>query len=260
MKIAKLVIAFFCLTALSACVDTEEYIVINADNSGTYSMQMDMGKILEMASQMGGEDAGPKKFDNLDSTVVLKEVIDTASNLTAEERKLYRDAVVKIKVNKSNKELKVTVSCPFASINQLPEIRKNLFNVVNKLKALEKIAGKEGEQGIPADDPTSDKSLAPIDSYSTFTAEPGRIETRISNPESIGKLISEDSTIMMMKQMMGMMGGGMTYKTKITTAKEIKTFSGNNALLSADKKTVIFTNSFADMLEDPAKFAFKIEY
>jgi hypothetical protein len=260
MKIAKLIIAFFCLTALSACIDTEEYIVINEDNSGVYTLQMDMGKIFEISSQRGAEDVSTKKIEKMDSIIYLKDQIAAADNLSAEEKLLYKDATIKIKLDKPNKEMKIIMSCPFKSINQLPEIKNNFFTVINKIKALDKISGKAGESAdSPADEAMGEKAIAPIESYSKFTAEPGKIECQV-NAKEIGSMISKDSTFMMMKQMMGMMGGEMTYKTKITTTKEIKKYSGNNASLSADKKTVIFTNTFTDMIEHPEKSAYKIEY
>lgn len=262
MKIAKFIIAFFYVTALSACLDTEENIIINEDNSGIYTLQMDMGKIFEMASQMGAEDVSTKKTEKLDSTIYLKDQVTSADNLTTEEKLLYQNATITIKMNKQHKEMKLIMSCPFKTIDQLPEIKNNFFTVINKIKALDKISGKAGEsEGSPADEAMGEKAISPVESYTKFTAEPGKIECKITDPESIGKMISTDSTITMMQQMMGMMGGSeITYKTKITTAKEIKSYSGNNASLSADKKTVVFTNTFTEMLENPGKFAYKIEY
>lgn len=261
MKIVKLILALFCLTSLSACLDTEEYIVINEDNSGVYTLQMDMGKALDMMSQMGGESKDTKKLEKLDSTIYLKSQVATADNLSAEEKLLYKDATIRIKIDKDSKEMKIIMSCPFRSINQLPEIKNNFFTVINKIKALDKVAGKEGESsGSAADEAMGEKAITPTADYYKFVAEPGKLEYKITNPDVITKMVSTDSTFIMMKQMMGMMGGDMTYKTKITTTKEIKSYNGNNAVLSPDKKTVTFSNTFAEMLEHPEKFAYKIEY
>jgi len=259
MKIAKFIIAFFCLAVLSACVDTEEYIVINEDNSGTYTMQIDMGKFFEMANQMGAEDVSTNKMEKLDSTIYLKSSISTADNLTADEKELYKEATVKIKLDKPGKEMKIIMTCPFKSINQLPEIKNNFYTVINKLKTLDKLSGKEAETADAADKGMVEKALTPGADYYKFMAEPGKIEYKIIDIAGVAKLISTDSTAMLVQQMTSMMGE-MSYKTKITTTKGFKNYSGSNASLSADKKTITFTNTFKDMLEHPEKFAYKIEY
>jgi len=260
MKTAKFIIAFFCLSALSACLDTEEYIVINEDNSGTYTMQIDMGKVFEMASQMGAEDVSTSKIEKLDSTIYLKDMVSTADNLSADEKELYKNGIIKIKLDKPVKEMKIIMTCPFKSISQLPEIKNNFYIVINKLKALDKLSGKGEESTDPAADKgMAEKALTPSAAFCKFMAEPGKIEYKIIDTAGIAKTISTDSTVMMVQQMMSMMGE-MSYRTKITTTKGFKNYSGNNALLSADKKTITFTNTFSDMFEQPEKFAYKIEY
>jgi hypothetical protein len=260
MKIAKFIIAFFCLSALSACIDTEEYIVINEDNSGTYTMQIDMGKIFEMANQMGAEDVSTSKIEKMDSTIYLKDMVSTADNLSADEKELYKNGIIKIKLDKPGKEMKIIMTCPFKSINQLPEIKNNFYVVINKLKALDKLSGKAAESADPAADKgMAEKALTPGSAFCKFMAAPGKIEYKILDTAGIGKMISTDSTAMMVQQMVSMMGE-MSYKTKITTTKGFKNYSGNNASLSADKKTITFTNTFSDMFEHPEKFAYKIEY
>ena len=260
MKIIKLFIVFFCVTALSACVDTEEHIVINEDNSGSYTLQMDMGKIFDMASQMGAEDVSTQKIEKMDSTISLKDQVMAADNLTAAEKELYKDATVHIRMDKPGKEMKIIMTCPFRSVNQLPEIKNNFFTVINKIKVLDKLSGKPEEAAdSPGNEAMGEKALTPGADYCKFLAEPGKIEYRIIDTAGIAKMASTDSTVMMMQQMMVMLGD-MSYKTKITAAKGIKNYRGNNAILSADKKTVTFTNTFTEMLEQPGKFAYSIEY
>lgn len=261
MKIGKLIIAFFCLSALSACFDTEEYIVINEDNSGVYTLQMDMGKIFSIAGQMGAEeDTNNKIPEKIDSTIYLKDLVSTADNLTATEKELYKAATIKIKMDKANAEMKIIMTCPFTTISQLPEIKNNFYLVMNKLKAFDKLPGKDGEAAdSPATQGMAEKAFAPNADFYKFMAEPGKIEYKVIDTAGFGKMISSDSTLIMMRQMIALMGE-VTYKTKITATKGIKNYSGNNPSLSADRKTIIFSNSFTEMLGSPEKFAYKIEY
>ena len=260
MKFIKLLIVFLSLAILSSCVDTEEYIVINADNSGSYTYTMDLGKMMAMISQMGGENNKDRQLDKLDSLIHLNDLGFSANELTAAEKELYKNATVRIKTDKTNAEMKIIMFCPFKSIDQLPEIKDSLFLVLNKIKAFEKITGKEEEiANISEEDKNSQKTLTPASGNYKFKAVPGMIESSVIDPEGIKNAISSDSTIMMMQQMISMMGEP-TYKTTITTAKEIKSYTGNGALLAPDKRSVTFISTFSEMLEYPGKLAYKIEY
>ena len=62
-------------------MDTEENIVINADDSGTYTYTMDLGKMMAMINQMGGEDNKERQLDKLDSLIHLKDLVSAANEL-----------------------------------------------------------------------------------------------------------------------------------------------------------------------------------
>lgn len=261
MKITKLIISLFFLSALSGCVDTEENIVINADNSGIYTLQIDMGKVITMANQMGAQETDKsRKLEKIDSTIYLKQLILASDSLNAEEKELYKEGTIRIKVDKAKEEMKITMTCPFKLISQLPQIKDNFYLVINKLKALDKLSGKEESSAeLPPAEGMSEKALNPSATYYKFSAQPGRIEYSVIDPAGFTKQMASDSTMMMMQQMMAMMGE-ITYKTRITASREIKNYSGNNISLSTDKKTIMFTSSFAEMLAHPEKAGYKIEY
>ena len=260
MKIVTLVIAFFSVITLSACVDIEEFIVINEDNSGTYTLQLDMSKMIEMASQMGAGEAGSKKMEKMDSTFFLKEKILAADNLTAAEKDLYQDVSMKVKVDKASKEIKIVMTCPFKSINNLPEIKENLFTIIDKLKVLDKMAGKgEEAAAAPADDAMSEKAISPGSDKYKFIATPGKIEYKLIEQGAATATPEADSTMMMLKGMMSFMGE-MTYKTNITAARPVKNYSGNKATVSADKRTISFSYTFTEILEKPGISAYQMEY
>lgn len=260
MKIIIRFIIFLSLSVLSSCVDTEENIVINADHSGTYTFSMDLGKMMGMINQMGSEENKDGKPDKMDSIINLKDLVSAANGLTAAEKELYKDASVRIKVDKTNAEMKITMTCPFKSINYLPEIKDSLFLVLNKIKAFEKISGKEeGAADSGKEDKNSQKSLTPASGYYKFTTGPAMVENSVIDPQGIKNTLTSDSTIMMMQQMIGMMGDP-KYKTTITSFREIKSYTGNGAMLSPDKRSVTFTSTFSEMLDKPDKLSYKVEY
>ena len=261
MKTFKFIAAFFFLAMISACVDMEENIVIHEDNSGVYTISMDMGKMMKMINQMGGGNSSEMKaLENLDSTVYLKESVLATDSLTAAEKELYKESFIHIHSDEAKEQMKITMTCPFKMLSQLPEIKENFFKALDKLKAFEKIAGKASDPEIQKDTETPGKVLTPGSNNNyTFTAVPGKITNTVINAEGFKKELLSDSTMIAMQQLTAMMGE-MTYKTTITAPREIKKYSGNNAELSGDKKMVIFKNTLTEMIEHPEKLEYQVEY
>ena len=73
-----LVCTIFSTVFLSACLDTEEKIVINKNNSGDYTLTLDMSKMLAMMDQFGTQDPAKEK-EKKDSTVFFKPYTDTSA-------------------------------------------------------------------------------------------------------------------------------------------------------------------------------------
>jgi hypothetical protein len=77
MKNLKFVVGFLAAVVLSSCLDTEEKIVLNGDNSGNYSMTLDLSRMIKMASAMGGDKSNPDKIkEKKDTTIYLKDLIN----------------------------------------------------------------------------------------------------------------------------------------------------------------------------------------
>ncbi|MBL0145665.1 MAG: hypothetical protein IPP48_07785 [Chitinophagaceae bacterium] len=262
MKIIKLLIAFFSLTALASCIDVEENILINDDDSGAYTMTMDMGKLFELKNQLGGgkEESGKPK-EKKDTLIYVKDLMRNNDSVTAEEKELYKDATVKLNLDEANAEMKMVLSCPFKSINQLPVIKKNFYTFLNKLNVFDNLSNKpKPEGGSDDNEEMPSQVLNPgADKHQEFTAMPGKIENNIVSPENYKTEMMTDSSMLMMQQMSAMMGD-MNFKTTITSAKEIKNYVGNGAKLSDNKKTVTFITTFTEMMEHPEKLSYKVEY
>jgi len=65
---------------------------------------------------------------------------------------------------------------------------------------------------------------------------------------------------MQMMQQMSLIMGEMSYKTIIELPKPVKKYTGNQSILSNDKKTVTFLSTFTDMLNKPEAAAYSVEY
>src|ERR1700749_290408 len=134
MKKIKFIVAVtLCVTMLSSCLNIEEKIVINNDNSGDYSLSIDMSKLLQSLAAMGQTSDSAYKNKKIDSVIALKGYIGTAKELTPEEKAMYRDAMLAVKIDMPDNIMKVKVSCPFANLTNLGIVKKNLFTVIGKL-------------------------------------------------------------------------------------------------------------------------------
>lgn len=260
MKQVKFFFSFLLVTVLSSCLDTEEKIVMNADNSGVYSLKLDLGKVLEMAATMGANSTADKPKEKKDTVVYLKNLIDSAMNLTAEEKALYRDGTVSINLDEEKNEMKILVSCPFKNVQGLTAVKNNLFAVLKKVKAFEKASGeapKEDEE-LGAGK-LGEGSTNPVADQFTFLAAPGTISNTITNMEAYKTKIASDSALSSMHQMSAMMGE-FKYRTILILPKVVKKFEGPNSIVSNDKKTVTFETTLTEMMEHPEKISYKVEY
>lgn len=263
-KIKCCFVFLLCATVLFSCIDTEEYIVVNADNSGSYTMKMDMGKMLEMMQQFGGEKTASRQpMPKVDTLVYFKDM--TAEKLTAEEKELYKEGYFKIKVDSATNDFKVEVGCPFKNIAQLPEIRKNLFDVSKRL-GVDKIAGNKEKETASADEssllPSEDFSstLNPTAKDFTFTAVPGKIAYKNMKSSGTGSTTVVGDSMMQMMQQLTMLTGEMTVKTVITLPAPAKKTGNPKAVLSVDKKTITLSYSLTDLMEKPEEGEYEIEY
>ena len=261
MKNLKFLFAFFCTSLLISCLDTEEKIVLNADHSGTYSMSIDLGRMLSMAASMGGDKSDPGKIkEKKDTTIYLKDMVNGADNLTAEEKALYQDGVISVKLDEAASEMKIVMTTPFKTPANLMEIKKNFATVINKLKAFEKATGEEAKAGEENEDmKIGAKSSNPVGDQFTFKAAPGMISNSITNIEAFKEKIASDSTLTMMTQMTSMMGD-FNYKTIFVLPKAVKKYDGPGSTISADKKTLTFVTTLTETMEHPEKVGYIVAY
>lgn len=254
---------FCCVLVLSSCLDMEEKIIIKNDNTGIYSLSIDMGKMIALAEQMGeGKDAN-KVPEKKDSVIYFKNFVDTASALTQKEKDVLRDGSLNVHLDEAAHEMQIQFSLPFKNISQLPELRSSYLAALDKLNLSKKIKGTEDAEA-DAEDPTSDIGsskgiLSPTSSdMYIFKAAPGKISNAVAADKKTQNILP-DSTMQMMQQMSAFMGDA-HYKTVFVLPKPAKKYNGAQPQLSADKKTVTFITTLTDLMSTPALAEFNVEY
>ncbi len=201
MEKIKLILIILCLSIFSSCVDTEELIVINKDNSGTYTIIGDMGKFFQLAKSFGnkGVDDGQKdKNQDVDTTVFLKDIINQVEYLSASEKELYKNGTYSVKISEKDNEFKMVVSCPFANLEQLQELKKNLFTVVDKLSYLSSVNKFNNDQSVlelePEEHKEAGKIIFPFSDQYIFSVQKGIIENNIIDINAFKEKLQQDST------------------------------------------------------------------
>ncbi len=264
----KLLFALFsaCVFLLASCLDTEEKIVINKDNSGLYSLTMDISRMMKMMNQSGKDKDSTKKPQQKDSTIYLKSFVDTSSQLTDQEKNMLRDGSIRVDVDDTKGIGKFVFALPFKKISDLPYLRENYMKALNKLNLKDQLSNKEKKE---REDNSNEQthsgmnnpspSMMPGQNSYVFTAAPGKLSNKFTDKKSFDKEVAADSTLQMAKGLMSMLGE-MNYKTTIVLPKPVKHYSGNNPSVSADKKTIVFKNTLTNIIKKPESFAFELDY
>lgn len=245
----------------SSCLDTEEKIIIHKNESGLYSVKVDMSKMLQMMKQMGQmEDFNLE--EKKDTTFYFKSVIDTIKSLSPKEKELFKDGSLHISMDENEGEMIITMNFPFKRLRDLPEIKSSYLHIIDKMKlssGFEKADEEEQLNIVPFDLGGEKNVLAPGNEAFRFTASPGKISNTMIDTNLFSEKVQGDSTIQMLQQMSVLMGD-MNFKTVVEAPSKIKHFKGNLAVLSEDKKTVSFSTTFTDILNRAEAAEYSVEY
>jgi len=257
MKALRFLLFFLLACSFSGCFEMNEEITVLKNGTGDLNVSMDMGQMLEMIQGfMSPEDLEKADLNkSKDTTIQMKDLVDTASNLTADKKAILRDGTINMKMSLKEKLFKVNMHFPFKTMESLKMLYDNMgqgsSGMGSLLKGLNNNApaatGKEPE-------------FNQISAYFDLAARKNFI-SRTLNKEKYAKLLT-DSAMLQMKQMGEMGGSGMEVKmnTIIKLPAAAKKVTGSKAELSADKKTITLKNSMMDIFEHPEVFEFSVEY
>src|SRR5258708_25337359 len=125
MKILKLILPVLLAFCFTGCLDIDEKIDVSSDGSGHMEMNMDMSQMVEiLQTYMGKEEMAKKGMDKMDTTIQMKDIVDTLSTLTPEKKALLRPGSVHIKMNLDEKVFKTHMQFPFTNQRNLQELYK----------------------------------------------------------------------------------------------------------------------------------------
>lgn len=252
------------MLCLTSCFDMTETFNIKEDGSGTYELKMDMSRAYAMLAMMkqGAKEEG-QVSKKMDSIIYYKSVVDTAKDLTAQEKALLQNAYAKIHMNEDEGEMLMNMYFPFANGKELAQIQKIITGKSNTSimesfsKALKGEAGNMN--GMPANamgsDKTDRKSGLPISDF-TYQLSQNNFSRQVKAVTQAEQTKSE--TEEMPEQFKELMK--INYTTIINLPRAAKKLNGKGTL-STDKKQVTFAKSMdLDAKFTAADFDFSIDY
>src|SRR5580698_6087999 len=116
MKILKFILPLSLVFCFAGCLDIDEKIDVKKDGSGQLVMDMDMSQMVEMLQTYIGKDELAKKgMEKMDTTIQMKDIVDTISSISAEKKALLSPGSVHIKLDIDAKIFTTHMRFPFTS-------------------------------------------------------------------------------------------------------------------------------------------------
>jgi hypothetical protein len=257
MKNIRTLLLFLLPLAFISCTDTREELEIKKDGSGTLVMKTDLSKMLEMVKGFAGEnDLAKDGLDRpFDTTMLMKDYIDTAKDVPADKKELLRNGKVHVVMNVKESIGKFDMNFPFTSTDKLQQLYASLNSSTGGLKNLFNGMGK----GLPkgASEEGNDKGMPQIASVYDITVKDGLYSRKV-NKERYDEF-TQAMKLDELKQM-GSMMGAMDYTLSVKLPRPIKKINNSNAILSEDKKTATLKADLMETFQHPELLALDIEY
>ncbi len=252
------------LFLLLGCYEVNEEVVINSNGSGTYQMKMDMGGLLEMIQMMASEDELKKEELNraIDTTILFKDVLDSANNLTAQEKALMKNGKMRLQMDMKEKVFKADMDFLFKNYSELQELMLGPASSAGMTKALENIfnpnaPSRTDTTSAGITDRAVDPGIDQIGQIYDIIAKDGLISKKI-NPEKLKQLM-ERPELAQLKEFKNS-GLEINYSTSIKLPRPVKKVDNINLKLSDDKKTISIKYNLMEMLDNPEKYSWSISF
>jgi hypothetical protein len=258
MNMKKLWYCGLCLIMLmlAGCYEVNEDIVISDKGTGTFVTKMDMSALIQMMNSMGGEEELSKNgLDKpIDTTIYLKSVLDSVKDATEEQKRLFREGIIKLQMNVKENILKTDIHFPFHSFSDLQSLLSGA-STAGLADAFKKAFAKS--DSAQAASPIQDQGLEQISNVFDVTVTNGSIVKKLN--EAKFKALMDKPEMAQMKQMTGS-GFEIMYTTTIHLPRPVKKADNTLIKLSDDKKTVTIKYDLMKLFQTPEKFSYSITY
>ena len=259
MKFCKILATVFLALSFTGCLDIDENIEVKKDGSGSYNMKIDMSQMVEMLQTYVGRDELAKKgMEKMDTTIYMKNIVDTLSGMTPEKKALLRPGSVHVKVNLDEKIFTASLLFPYTSQENLQKLYTSMsdgsLGTTQLLKGIAPL-GPDEMQGAGGSGSGSD--INQFNGIYDFTCHDGFISKKVNLDK--WKELQNNAQLDQLKEA-GKMGIEILFTTTIKLPRPVKKVDNPLAKLSEDKMVVMIRYNLIDIFDHPEQFGFNIEY
>lgn len=252
MKLLKFILPAILALGFAGCLDINESVDIRADGSGQLTMDMDMSQLVDILSTyMAKDEMKEKGLEKMDTTILMKDIVDTVSSFTADQKAILRPGRVHIKLDMDAKIFTVHSMFPFTSMSNLQQLYA-LMNggALGNAKLFGALGGGDAGGGSPGD-------VNQFNSIFDFSCKDGLLTKKL-NKEKFDSL-KNDPQLAQVKQA-AQMGMEINYTSTLSLPRPAKRVDNPIAKLSDDKKTVTMKFNLIDVFDHPDQFEYTVEY
>jgi hypothetical protein len=259
MNKLKYILTLASMFFLAGCFEINEDIDVKTGGNGVYSIHTNMSQLLQVMQSYLGKDEMDKQLPpkNIDTTVMMKILLDTVKNISAENKALVQDGSVHLKLNMQEKEFKSDIVIPFKSLTNLQKLYNSMNNQSLGFTQLFKgMAGKPdtastsgNENGMP--------DMNQFNAIYDFECHDGLLSRKL-NAEK-WKALQQTPQYAQMKDA-GNMGISIPYTLTVSVPRPVKKVDNSLAKLFPDRKKVVIQYNLIEVFDHPEKFEYTIVY
>jgi len=246
------------MVLLSGCFEINEEIDIKPQGNGEFSIHTDMSKLIEAMQSYLGKDEMTKQMPekNLDTTIMMRTLMDTAKDISAENKMLIKDGSIHMKLNMEEKVFNSDIRIPFTSLSNLQKLYNSMNNQSLGFTQLFKgIAGKTDSSSSGNDNSMPDMNQ--FNAIYDFESRDGFLSRKLNHEK--WKKLQLSAQYAQMKDA-GNMGITIPYTLTVKLPRPVKKMDNPMAKFFPDRKTIILQYNLIEVFEHPEKFEYTIEY
>ncbi|HVY74579.1 MAG TPA: hypothetical protein VG890_07100 [Puia sp.] len=255
MKKIRYLLAVAATLLLAGCFEIQEQIDIQSNGSGELTVNTDMSQLLvAMQNYLGAEEMQKQMpvGKTLDTTVLMKDLMDSMKNATPESKALVQDGKLHMKLDMDQKVFKSDMHIPFSSQENL----QKLYNSMNN----QNLGFSQLFKGMSGKSDATDGDMPDMNQFNAiydFKSHDGLISRKLNADK--WKALQQDPQFSQLKEA-GNSGINIPYTLTINLPRPVKKVDNELAKLSADKKQVVIQYNLIEVFQHPEKFEYTIVY
>jgi hypothetical protein len=258
MKFLKWLLPSFFVLFLTGCFDVNEEIDIKANGSGQMQWNYDMSQLLDLMQTYMGKDEMDKQIpkDKVDTTILMKDLVDTAKDIPADKKALIRNGRMHMKLDMTQKIFKADLHFPFSSMNDLQKLYTSMSDGSLGTNKLFKGLTSKGDS-MNSNPNAQMPDIGQFNGIYDFQCKDGLISRKLNADK--WKEFQSSPQFEQMKQVSGM-GMEVPYTLTVNLPRPLKKIDNSLAVISDDKKTITLKYNIVEVFDHPEKFEYTIAY